>query len=90
MVDGYTHLCLICGHSKFEEEMFTWSEKVYEKSPPICQDTDCLHEAYKAGLFKPRYMRDVEDMWANDVSLLTKMPLISPAHMSINQMVMVR
>tara|TARA_R110000751_G_scaffold78419_5_gene158145 strand:- start:307 stop:471 length:165 start_codon:yes stop_codon:yes gene_type:complete len=53
-------------------------------------ETECLYEAYNAGLFKPRYMRDVEDMWANDVSLLTKMPLISPAHMSINQMVMVR
>jgi hypothetical protein len=89
MAEGDTHVCLICGHSKFEEEMFTWLSSDSLKSPSICQETDCLQMAYNSGLFKPRYMRDVEDMWANNPYLLTEQPLrLKP--MSINQRVMVR
>ena len=90
MADGDTHVCLICGHSRPEEHFFTWLSSYSPKSPNICMETECLYEAYNAGLFKPRYMRDVEDMWANDISIQTQMPLISPAYMSINQRVMVR
>ena len=89
MADGDTHVCLICGHSKFEEEMFTWVSSYSPKSPSICQDTPCLQTAYNYGLLKPRFMRDVEDMWQENPYLLTEQPLrLNP--MAINQGTMVR
>ena len=89
MADGDTHVCLICGHSKFEEEMFTFPHKGSELSPPICQETDCLQLAYNAGLFNPRFMRDVEDMWNENPYLHSENPL-RIVFVAINQKVMPR
>ena len=84
-----THVCLICGHSKFESEMFTFPYKGYEISPPICHDTECLQLAYNAGLFKPRFMMDVETMWDENPYLHTEYPL-HIVFVAINQKVMPR
>ena len=89
MADSDTHVCLICGHGKFEEEMFTFPYKGYETSPPICHETECLQLAYNAGLFKPRFMMDVEDMWNENPYLHSENPL-NIVFVAINQKVMPR
>lgn len=89
MADSDIHVCLICVERKAEYDMFTFPYKGYEKSPPICHETECLQLAYNAGLFKPRFMMDVEDMWNENPYLYSENPL-HIVFVAINQKVMPR
>ena len=89
MADGDIHKCLICAQSKTEDNFFTFSDEFTPKSPPICHETECLQLAYNAGLFYPRYMRDVETMWDENPYLHSENPL-HIVFVAINQKVMPR
>jgi hypothetical protein len=89
MADDDIHKCLICDRSRTEDNFFTFPYEDNPKSPPICQETDCLQLAYNAGLFNPRYMRDVETMWNENPYLHSENPL-HIVFVAINQKVMPR
>ena len=89
MADDDIHKCLICDRSRTEDNFFTFKEVGYEKNPTICQETDCLQLAYNVGLFNPRYMQDVEELWDENPYLHSVNPL-NIVFVAINQKVMPR
>ena len=89
MAEDDIHKCLICARSLTEDNFFTFSDEVTPKSPTICHETECLHLAYNTGLFNPRFMQDVEDMWDENPYLHHENPL-RIVFVAINQKVMPR
>ena len=88
MADDYRHICVICGHTKEEYDMFTFPGD-WPLTATVCHETTCLQTAYNAGLFNPQVMGNVEKIWRENSYLSDTDPLrLTP--MAINQGTMVR